>query len=560
LFPDKFYTLISLLVFSILSILPLFPGFHELRQAEKALVRFSERRDVSVLVLFLAVVGFRLLLLPALRIPVPGVHDEFSYLLMGDTFAHGRLTNPTHPMWVNFETMHVNWIPTYSSMYPPAQGLVLAIGELLGHPWIGVLLSSAVMCALIVWMLQAWIPPRWAFLGGIITALQLGLASYWMNSYWGGSVAAAGGAIVLGSLGRLRRTARTRDALLLGLGIAILANSRPYEGLVFCIPIAVYFARWMTGKIRTKIEFQARVRRVFLPLLASLLLLGLFMVYYNWRQTGNPLLLPHVLNTDTYVTAPMFLWQHAKLPLHYRNAQFDNFYNVWERAYYQKTWKDARRVSEKKVASMGALFFWRAELLLLPFVPFLLRDRKVRLLVAILLLGVLGILAVVWDEPHYAAPMACVLFALVVQTMRHVNTLKVGRRRLGAMIVRVAVVVLLVQTVGRALEHQCDPSQDKCGGLRERAAIIDKLKSAHGKHLVMVQYSKLHDSHFEWVYNGAEIDAAKIVWAREMDRTQNEKLFAYFKDRQVWLVNADEYGPGARQLKPYPRAADQPPP
>jgi len=463
-------------------------------------------------------------------------------------------------MWVSFETMHVNWIPTYSSMYPPAQGLVLAIGELLGNPWIGVLLSSAVMCALMVWMLQAWIPPRWAFLGGVITALQLGLASYWMNSYWGGSVAAAGGAIVLGSLGRFRRTARTRDALLLGLGIAILANSRPYEGLVFCIPIAVYFARWMAGKIRTRIEFQARVRRVFLPLLASMLLLGLFMAYYNWRQTGNPLLLPHVLNTDTYVTAPMFLWQHAKLPLHYRNAQFENFYNVWERAYYQITWKDARRVSETKVASMGAFFFWRGELLLLPFVPFLLRDRKVRLLVAILLLGAFGIFAVVWDEPHYAAPMACVLFALVVQTMRHVNTLKVGRRRLGAMMVRVAVVVLLVQTVGRALEHQCDPSQDKCGGLMERAAIIDKLTSTPGRHLVLVQYSKLHDPHFEWVYNGAEIDTARILWAREMDRTQNEKLFAYFKDRQVWLVNADEYGPGARQLKPYPRAADQPPP
>jgi len=281
-------------------------------------------------------------LLPALRIPIPGIHDEFSYLLMSDTFAHGRLTNPTHPLWVSFETMHVNWIPTYSSMYPPAQGMVLAIGQLLGHPWFGVLLSNAAMCALIVWMLQAWIPPRWAFLGGIIVAWQLSFATYWMNSYWGGAVAAAGGALVFRALGRIRRTARLRDALLLGLGIAILANSRPYEGFLFCIPSAAYFLWWMSGKIKIRIELRARVRRVFLPLLVSMLLLGMFMAFYNWRLTGNPLLLPHVLNTETHVTAPLFLWQHAKPLLQFRNAQFEKIYNGWERTYYQTTWEDAR--------------------------------------------------------------------------------------------------------------------------------------------------------------------------------------------------------------------------
>jgi hypothetical protein len=301
LFPDKFYTLISLLVFSILSILPLFPGFHALRQAEKALVRFSERRVLSVLVLFFAVIGLRLLLLPALRVPIPGVNDEFSYLLLGDTFAHGRLTNAPHPMWVSFETMHVNWNPTYSSIYPPVQGFVLAVGQILGHPWIGVLLNNGAMCALVVWMLQAWVPPRWAFLGGLIACLQFSLATYWMNSYWGGAAAAAGGALVLGSLGRIRRSGRFQHALLLGLGIAILANSRPLEGLIFCIPAAVYFLWWMAGRIKTRIELRARFRKVFLPLVASLLLVSMFMAYYNWRLTGNPLLPPHVLNTRTRI-------------------------------------------------------------------------------------------------------------------------------------------------------------------------------------------------------------------------------------------------------------------
>jgi hypothetical protein len=72
--------------------------------------------------------------------------------------------------------------------------------------------------------------------------------------------------------------------------------------------------------------------------------------------------------------------------------------------------------------------------------------------------------------------------------------------------------------------------------------------------LIVVRYNKNHNFHDEWVYNGAEIDSAKILWARELDETQNERLFAYFKDRQIWLMRPDEVDHKLRQLKPYPRA------
>ena len=557
MFPEKPYIIISVFALSLATLLPLVSNSPTLKKAEKAVIQYTERRTLAVWIMFFSVIGLRLAFLPALRVPTAGINDEFSYLLMSDTFAHGRLANPTPAAWVSFETPYVNSVPTYSSIYPPAQGFALMIGQLLGHPWIGVLLSNAAMCASVVWMLQAWVPPRWAFLAGIITALQFSLSSYWMNSYWGGAVATAGGALVLGAVGRIRRAARLRDALLLGLGIAVLANSRPYEGIVLGIPTAVYLLLWMLGKIKTPDNLRVRAFSVLLPLLASMVLLASFIAYYDWRLTGNPFLLPHVLYTNNYHHPPTFLWQGLKPPIHLRNTQLESLINGWSRNFYHKSWADAGRISKEKLVMFSAYLFNRAEWLLLPFVPFLLRDKKMRLLLLTLLIGTVGIFIVVWGHPHYAAPFVCVVFALLVQTMRHMNTVRVGNRRYGSMMVRVVVIVLLAATLDRALEHKCDLDPNRCPGNYERAEIAAELSSMPGKHLVLVRYNQNHNYHLEWVHNGAELDSAKILWAHELDTSQNERLFAYFKDRKAWLMRPDAID-SKLVLQPYPLSASPP--
>src|SRR6266481_4265237 len=516
---------------------------------ESLFSRLAERKTLAVVAPFFIVIGVRLAVLPQLPVPVPGIHDEYSYFLIADTLAHGRLANPTHPMWMSFESFHVNWFPTYSSKYPPGQGAVLALGQLLGHPWIGVLLSIAAMCAATLWMLQAWLPARWALLGGALVALKFGIASYWINSYWGGAVAATGGALVLGAMPRIVRRARTRDALLLGLGIAILANSRPYEGLLLSIPAAGWFLWWLAGKTKSHATARTRIVRVFAPLAIVLLLTIGFIGYYNWRLTGSALLFPYALNSRIYRTTGLFLWDHPKEQIQYNNEQFEDFYNGWEHEYYQNTWQDVRKITAEKLTRSGSTYFWRGALLLLPGLPFAFLDRKMRLPLLILILGTAAFLTSIWSFPHYAAPLTCVIFLLLVQAIRHLRTIRLGGRHLG-LALSWAIISLLAFDVGpSARRHVCDPLEWTCKGDPSRAAIGKILSNAPGKHLIMVRYDQDHNLHDEWVYNGAEIDNAKVLWARELDPAQNAKLFAYFKDRQIWLVEPDTDN---TELSPYP--------
>ena len=168
--------------------------------------------------------------------PVPRVHDEFAYLLAADTFAQGRLTNPPHPLWQHFESMHVIHQPTYASKYPPGQGAMLALGQVvLGQPIAGVWFSSALGVVACYWMLLGFVTSRWAALGASLLVMLPGYQIAWGQSYWGGALACAGGALVLGAVPRLQRTTRLHDALALAGGALLLAVTRPFEGVVLCL-------------------------------------------------------------------------------------------------------------------------------------------------------------------------------------------------------------------------------------------------------------------------------------------------------------------------------------
>jgi hypothetical protein len=174
------------------------------------------------------------------------------------------------------------------------------------------------------------------------------------------------------------------------------------------------------------------------------------------------------------------------------------------------------------------------------------------LLVVTFFLCFAGVFAVIWSAPHYAAPLTCIIYALLAQSVRHLRTMKCKARPVGVALSRALLVLLVLSTCVSIARRSCDPLWWTCTGDPSRSAVMKQLLGAPGKHLIMVRYSDDHNIHDEWVYNGADIDGSKIIWARELEEAQNAKLFAYFKDRQIWLVEPDTDNTKLRPYTPPP--------
>jgi hypothetical protein len=540
-------------------------GERWLAPIEAKFAAYASKRALAVASIGLLALALRVALLPVLPVPQPEVHDEYSNLLLGDTLAHGRLANPTHPMWEHFETFHVNWHPTYASMYYPGQGLFLAFGQVvLGHPFWGVWLASGLMCGAICWALQGWMPPGWALFGGLLAVIRLASFSYWSDSYWGGSVTALGGALVVGAVPRMRQDGRTRDALLISLGLAVLIATRPYEGLFFSCPLVVALLFWGLGSNSGMARKFAT--RIVLPAAFVLGLAFAGIAYYFWRVTGSPFTTPYHLNMRTYGLI-YFPWQHI--------GAVPEFHHPFMRMLYRGgavvgMYNFARQHPIELQLSKGLVIwlFYFGPILSLPWLAWLFTRAKaqsrqnfsfdLRLLLITCLVTYLGCALTIYvGQPHYVSPLTATLYAATLLVMRELNRWRPKGRPSGRFIVLsvplVCLVLFLLRVAAPLVGYPPKPSWTRTWCSQdfqnlERARVLEQLTQMSGNQLVIVRYRPDHDFILdEWVFNGADIDGSKVLWARDMG-PRNQELLEYFKGRQAWIVEPD-YHPA--RMTPY---------
>lgn len=536
----------------------------------------SLRRKLYLQVLLCGVLGF---LIPVLRcviqgLPAPSMHDEYSYLLAADTFAQGRLSNPSPGLPLFFDAPHVLVEPTYQSKYPPGGPLIMAFGQVVfGHPAWGIWISCGLFSAAICWMMQTFGLMRWAMLMAVLFSCVLIPKSRMGYGYMPSMLTGAAAAVFFGGLNQTLRRPIWWSTTLLSLGVVGLSVTRPYEGALLCLGCLPAFLIWILRD--TRVSLAVKINNVVIPgailIGASAVCLGT----YNEAVTGSPLKLPYSLHHQQYFHRGLFVFQGNQKPTRAVCPRIDSVYQQLSKGPVSqddfRLLKNGVKRSYTSLQSVLGMQGWPATFLaVLVLLGFM--DRRLRRYVPALGLWFAGQSIATWHMPWYAMPVVPLVYVALVSVIQ--KPLRRWRcrplewsNRLPAWTPWMAAVAVLVAMIwfGPAMARESSailrkkPSIDfwknSDNGIPDvsvasRLGLMQYLESQTGRDLVFVSYASDYSVHDEWVYNRADLPNSEVILAHDLGDEQNQKLIAEYSHRTVWKLHLER---SSKTLTPWRR-------
>lgn len=469
--------------------------------------------------------------------PEPSLPIEHVNLLAAETFASGRLSNPAHPAGFFLQTYLTLQSPTYAAAVPPGPGLLLASGVVLGDPLYALWISAGLFAGVSTWMLLGFTSLRWAVLGGMLTALWFGTLTFWGQSFATPIATGIGAALIWGATRRYAANPHWKHATLAGLGMGWLWLCNPMA-FFFTLPVPLF----LLGRAWC---------RHWNPRHFGFLSIGLvgafaFQASYNQSITGSAWTNPVALYEQHYNVHPKFIWELPKIHPHYDFWRMEQ-YDIKVHEIASRLNVPAGGVWLGRLEEIGLFYIGLPGAILLASGLMLGASRWARVAAMAAGLSLLPVILVPPITTGMTAPLAPVAIILIVWsarrvwTQRTINKLDCGRLTW----IFAASFFVVTWYRGFGFTIPAEVTQHRA----HQTSVLKHLHESAGPDLVVVKYAIEAEPHVEYVYNGGDVDAQDIVWARWHETADMTPLFEHFKNRTCWMLTVI---PGAEpELRPF---------
>jgi hypothetical protein len=503
--------------------------------------RLASRPILTIIGLAVCAVILRSALIPVLGTPQPVIPDEVSLLLQADTYASGRIDNPS--VTPSFSSFYTLVSPTYASTYPVLRSLPMAIAQSFGFgPWIGIFAINIILVIAVYFMVRSYFSVELAILMSLIVILRFCLFNFWINSYLGPTITALGGVLLVYGYKKISIKRTLAAGLVVGVGLFFLMTTRPYEGFVFSIPFVVAISIMIFRESRK--SMRAAAMAAFFPTLLTVAGLGLTVVHNN-AVTGDWRIAPYELYRQQAAQSPALLvqsFESSKKPTYdLMQRYFD-----WEGSAFEKEQSTEGLLRNELRRAVNYLSFYVGSALLIPFVWGLWTFRRERTFMAAGVISIVGLGLEVWNHAHYASPAFGLFILAIAAGFSKLRGWRPASSPVGLALSRLLILALLVGTIypmyllTATQEISAPDAFRSCCWLKTTSNIHENvasyIKQTTNENAILFVDTGPRSPIVPIIYNRADLNKAPVVWVND-DPRYNEQVFKTYDGRKLWRLD-----------------------